>query len=168
VKIDFVRVGDRYFTEVERDDGALVRLRGPAAGAVPHDLVHYVVEDELGFDRGFWGKVGRGENVGKVEYLRAPSRKAKPLRRPPTGKGGDIEAIVGLVTRISEQPRRDGESIREALRTSLAAAIRDRARLEPAAVERMCRRLDAVRSSWEKLPNGGRISFEFPSKGRGV
>ena len=82
-----VRAGDRYFTEVERDDGAVVRLRGPGAHGLPHDLVHYVVESELHVDRGFWGKVSRGENVGKIEYVRAPSPAGPAPQARTTGQG---------------------------------------------------------------------------------
>jgi hypothetical protein len=113
MRIEMVRTGDRYFAEVERDDSAVVRLRGPGAHELPHDLVHHVVEAELAIDR--------GENVGKVEYVRAPSRRPRPLKHAPRGKGGDIEAIVGLVhrihrTRVERTPASDDLGRRWALR----------------------------------------------------
>lgn len=169
MEIAFVRAGDRYFTEVERDAGAVVRLRGPGGRArVPHDLVHYVVESELDVDRGFWGKVSRGENVGKVELVRPPNRRRRPARRAPRGKGGDIEAVVGLVTRIHAQPARDAATMRGLLETSLTPAMRSRSGLEPRAVERMCRRLDDLAGRWEKLPNGGRLVVDWPGRGARV
>ena len=160
-----VRAGDRYFTEVERDDGAVVRLRGPGAHGLPHDLVHYVVESELHVDRGFWGKVSRGENVGKVEYVRAPSRRARPLGHAPRGKGGDIEAIVGLVYRIhGTLPERTAASVGDHLRTSLTPAVRARAGVDAPAVLRMCRRLDDLGRKWAELRNGGRLVLDWPPR----
>jgi len=159
-----VRVGDRYFTEVERDDGAVVRLAGPGATALPHDLVHYVVESELGVDRGFWGKLSRGENVGKVEYVRAPSRRRPPLGHAPRGKGGDVEAIVGLVDRVHRLPERTPAAIRETLETALTSSLRSRAGLDAASVLRMCRRLDDLGGRWSRLRNGGRLVLDWPAR----
>jgi hypothetical protein len=165
VKIEFVRAGDRYFTEVERDDGAVVRLRGPGARGLPHDLVHYVVESELRVDRGFWGKVARGENVGKVEYVRAPSRRVRPLKHAPRGKGGDVEAIVGLVQRIhTTLQEKTPSAVGDYLDSSLTPALRERAGLDPTAVLRMCRRLDHLGGKWSKLRNGGRLVLDWPPR----
>jgi len=159
-----VRVGDRYFTEVERDDGAVVRLGGPGAHGVPHDLVHYVVESELRVDRGFWGKVSRGENVGKVAYVRAPSRRRPPLRHAPRGKGGDVEAIVGLVHRIHRLRDRTPATVRDQLETSLTPSVRARAGLDVKAVLRICRRLDDLGGRWARLGNGGRLVLDWPAR----
>jgi len=159
-----VRVGDRYFTEVERDDGAVVRLGGPGAHGVPHDLVHYVVESELRVDRGFWGKVSRGENVGKVAYVRAPSRRRPPLRHAPRGKGGDVEAIVGLVHRIHRLRDRTPATVRDQLETSLKPSVRARAGLDVKAVLRICRRLDDLGGRWARLGNGGRLVLDWPAR----
>jgi hypothetical protein len=165
MRIELVRAGDRYFTEVERDDGAVVRLRGPGAHGLPHDLVHYVVESELDVDRGFWGKVARGANVGKVEYVRAPCRRPRPLGRAPRGRGGDIESIVGLVHRIhGTLPQRTPAAVREYLDRSLTPAVRARAGLDTAAVLRMCRRLDDLERRWSKLRNGGRLVLDWPPR----
>jgi hypothetical protein len=164
MRIEMVRVGDRYFTEVERDDGAVVRLGGPGAHGVPHDLVHYVVESELRVDRGFWGKVSRGENVGKVEYVRLPTRRRPPLGHAPRGKGGDVEAIVGLVHRIYRLPERTESAVRESLDTSLTPAVRARAGLDAKAVLRMCRRLDDLGGRWARLGNGGRLALDWPAR----
>jgi hypothetical protein len=165
MRIELVRAGDRYFTEVERDDGAVIRLRGAGARSLPHDLVHYVVESELRVDRGFWGKVARGENVGKVEFVRRPNRRRRPLRHAPRGRGGDIEAIVGLVHRIyGTRPERTPTAVREYLDTSLTPAVRARAGLDATAVLRMCRRLDDLGRIWAELGNGGRLVLDWPAR----
>ena len=169
MRIEMVRVGARYFTEVERDDGAVVRLGSPGTHGLPHDLVHYVVESELHVDRGFWGKVACGENVGKVEYLRAPNRRPRPLKHAPRGRGGDVEAIVGLVHRIHRTlPDRSAVAVGRYLQTSLTPAVRARSGLDAPAVLRMCRRLDDLGRSWSKLRNGGRLVLDWPPRGARV
>ena len=165
MRIEMVRVGERYFTEVERDDGAVIRLGGPGAHGLPHDLVHYVVESELHVDRGFWGKVARGENVWKVECVRPPSQRPRPLKHAPRGKGADVEAIVGLVHRIhGTLPERTPAAVGCYLQTSLPPAVRARAGLDAPSVLRMCRRLDDPGQRWSKLRNGGRLVLDWPPR----
>jgi hypothetical protein len=162
MQIAFVRTGQRYFTEVERDDGAVIRLPGPGKTHPPHDLVHYVVESELGFDRGFWGKTARGEILGKVELVRAPTRKRKPARKPPRRVGVAVEPVVGLVTRIHGMRRRDRSSVEATLSTWLTPSARARAGLDPDALILMCRRLDELAARWAATPHGGRLVLSWP------
>jgi hypothetical protein len=57
----------RYWTDIERDDGARFEIRGIGfMGAVPHDLAHFVIETELGLANGFWGTVAAGGVVGSM------------------------------------------------------------------------------------------------------
>jgi hypothetical protein len=162
MEIVFVRDGQRYFMEVERDDGAVIRFRGPGTTHPPHDLVHYAVEYELDLDRGFWGKVARGEVLGKVELVRQPTRRLPPLRRAPTGRGSEVEVVVGLASRIYLAGGRDEASIRRALDSALTPGIRRRAGLDAAAALRVCRRLDELASSWKNTPDGGRLVLDWP------
>ncbi len=123
MEIAFVRDGQRYFLEVERDDGALIRFRGPGKTHPPHDLVHYAVEYELDLDRGLWGEVAHGEVFGRVEFVRQPTRRLPPLRRAPTGKGSEVEVLVGLAERFYLSPARDTASIQRAIGSSLTPEI---------------------------------------------
>ncbi len=57
----------RYWTAILRDDGASFEIRGIGfMGAAPHDLVHFVVERELGLANGFWGSVAAGGIFGSM------------------------------------------------------------------------------------------------------
>lgn len=46
--------------EYIREDGSTVEIDMPRQGILPHDLVHCVLESELGFTDGFMGVVARG------------------------------------------------------------------------------------------------------------
>ena len=51
MRVTFPRLPDREvgYSVVERDDGVVYQLLGGRAGPVlPHDIVHFVVERELG------------------------------------------------------------------------------------------------------------------------
>ena len=57
----------RYRSVLHRADGVDIELDGGsynkvggAAGEVPHDIAHLVVEEELGLERGVWGVLAAG------------------------------------------------------------------------------------------------------------
>lgn len=77
----FTRMADRRPVEtmVERDDGVVFAMRGAVGGAdLPHDLVHAVVETELGITDGVWGCVADGVTWRSRSDRRGP---ALPGRR---------------------------------------------------------------------------------------
>lgn len=47
-----------------RRDGSHTSVAMPRQGILPHDLIHYVVEDALGYTRGFLGMVASGSDIG--------------------------------------------------------------------------------------------------------
>jgi hypothetical protein len=66
MEIAFVKTGESHDrVHIRRVDGSEAAWRW-GAGGPPHDLVHWVVEDELGIDRGFWGLVAGGADFGFV------------------------------------------------------------------------------------------------------
>ncbi|HSV66898.1 MAG TPA: hypothetical protein VLJ59_13430 [Mycobacteriales bacterium] len=62
MEITFTHTGGlRDWVYVLRDDGTPLRWPWPSYGtALPHDLLHYVVETRLGLRRGFWGRLADG------------------------------------------------------------------------------------------------------------
>jgi len=64
----FVRtVGERDRIYVIRSDGSEVNWAFPAYGdALPHDLIHLVVEAAFGIGQGFWGRVDAGVDPGAI------------------------------------------------------------------------------------------------------
>ena len=62
LKVAFVRTvgeADRFY--VTRSDGSEASWSSPTYGdALPHDLIHLVVESAFGLSRGFWGRVDEG------------------------------------------------------------------------------------------------------------
>src|SRR5258706_12059736 len=68
MRIRFVRTSgapDRVY--VRRSDGSETSWSFPTYGdAVPHDLVHLVVEDAFAIADGFWGRVDRGVDPARI------------------------------------------------------------------------------------------------------
>jgi hypothetical protein len=68
MRVCFVRKrGERDRVYVTRTDGTEVSWVFPSYGdALPHDLVHLVVEAAFGLARGFWGRVDEGADVARM------------------------------------------------------------------------------------------------------
>lgn len=89
--------GEKYDRlEFLRHDGTRSEIDMPRQGALPHDLVHYVVETGFGYTRAFLSLVARG----------ADARYVMELTHDPANAELDREAIVA-------------EAIVEALQTQL-------------------------------------------------
>lgn len=54
---------------IVRADGSKAETRFPKKGPVPHDAVHFIVEETLGLDRGFWGMIASGISPDEVQEL---------------------------------------------------------------------------------------------------
>jgi 5-methylcytosine-specific restriction endonuclease McrA len=61
MKIQFTKqAGNHDWMECIRDDGTSTRCPMPKQGILPHDFVHYVVEETLNLKRGFYGILAIG------------------------------------------------------------------------------------------------------------
>jgi hypothetical protein len=66
MEIAFVHTGESHDRiHISRDDGSEASWRWGAGGPA-HDLIHWVVEDALLLERGFWGLVAAGADFGFV------------------------------------------------------------------------------------------------------
>ncbi|MGY1794088.1 hypothetical protein ACI796_08915 [Geodermatophilus sp. SYSU D00525] len=103
----FSRLADRrpVETRVERDDGVVFSLRGAGGGAdLPHDLVHALVETELGVRDGIWGCIADGvvwttmRHVSGRQPPHATERSAR-LKRERAAAIARAEGVADLVSR---------------------------------------------------------------------
>ncbi|MGY1726565.1 hypothetical protein ACI79J_06305 [Geodermatophilus sp. SYSU D01062] len=103
----FSRLADRrpVETRVERDDGVVFALRGAGGGAdLPHDLVHALVEAELGMREGIWGCIADGvvwttmRHVSGRQPPHAAERSAR-LKRERAAAVTRAEGVADLVSR---------------------------------------------------------------------
>jgi hypothetical protein len=118
-------------TRVERDDGVVFVMRGAGGGAeLPHDLVHALVESQLGVPDGIWGCVADGAVWRSMRHVsgRQPPHAAERSARLKRERAGPIqraEALADLVGRLA----RGGEVLPQ----EPAGAGLDSARLTAAA-----------------------------------
>ena len=55
--------------EIRRADGSVADTRFPKKGPVPHDAVHWIVEETLGLRGGFWGMIAAGKHPEDVQDI---------------------------------------------------------------------------------------------------
>ena len=94
-------------TLVERDDGVVFTMRGAGGGGdLPHDLVHAVVEQQLGVGDGIWGGVADGVVWRSMTHLsgrRPPhaAERSERLKRERSASVRSAEALADLVERLA-------------------------------------------------------------------
>src|SRR5688572_23264766 len=94
-------------TLVERDDGVVFTMRGAGGGTeLPHDLVHAVVERQLGVGDGIWESVADGVVWRSMTHLsgRRPPHAAERsdrLKRERSASVRSAESLADLVERLA-------------------------------------------------------------------
>ncbi|HLV74137.1 hypothetical protein FHX41_2547 [Actinomadura hallensis] len=169
MEVSFERTGERRYATVVTLPGLAPRRMDPAPGyddEIPHDLVHYLAEAELGLTAGVYGRAaaGGGEFRPTAETPGDPRRRTREQRR--------------LKKREASLARRDrGDMARSehfaglcdlAWRRRSGAATPAWAEREPIppedapVVDRILRHLDELAPLWRDLPVGGALTFTWP------
>jgi hypothetical protein len=153
----FPRMADRRPVEtlVERDDGVVFAMRGAGGGAdLPHDLVHALVETELGVADGIWGCVADGVVWGSMRHVsgRQPPHAAERSARLKRERAAAIQRAEALADLVGRSARGA-----EVLPGEVAALGLPPERVAVAAVALA----DAGRS-WRALAVGEAWTLEWP------
>ncbi|TDC46799.1 hypothetical protein E1281_27240 [Actinomadura sp. KC345] len=169
MEVTFERTGERRYATVIALPGLNPRRWDPAPGFdenIPHDLVHYLAEAELGLRFGVYGRAaaGGGGFTAMTDTPGDPRRRTREQRRMKKREAslaradrGDMarsEYFAGLCDVVwrhragAETPGwADGKSVPpEDLPT----------------VDRILNRLDESAPLWRDLPVGGSLTFTWP------
>jgi hypothetical protein len=173
MNVRFRRTGVRRYAVVVTVAGEPPRTMDPAPAYdddIPHDLVHYIVEAELGFANGVYGRAARGGGtfITTADGDGGPRERARKQR-----KQQRREAALGA---------QDARRAADMARSERFAALCDVAwrrkhgqrpdparsppvpRAEDAAdLERVVSRLDAIAPLWRALSVGGELVFDWPN-----
>jgi hypothetical protein len=167
--VRFERTGERRYATVVILPGRHPRRMEPAPGydeQIPHDLVHYLTEAELGLASGVFGRAaaGGGGFTETVETPGDPRRRAREqrrlkkreasLNRADSGDMGRSERLAGLCD-IAWRRRAGASAPEWARRTRIPAE-------DAAAVDRILDRLDELAPLWQELPVGGALTITGP------
>ena len=163
MKISFVKTGTRrYGVHVERERAPALWI-GTAPGYddyLPHDLLHFVAEAELGLDGGVFGDLDAGGNarmfvpVDKELVAKMWRQKRMHGYRLPDGRRSEL--LAGVL---------EGAWEAHGAGRDLTAAQRERtveAGLDEAKVRALLPLLDDLAERWHALEAGGKLTLEWP------
>jgi len=169
MRVAFERTGERSYATVVMLAGEPPRRTDPAPGyddEIPHDLVHYLVEAELGLSHGVYGRAAAGggafvstSSAGSArQHARARRRQKKreaALSREDEGDMARSEYIVGLCD-LAWRRRAGAETPTWAEGAQLPPE-------ESQVIARVLALLDEVAPRWKKLPIGEALVFRWPN-----
>lgn len=173
MRVTFRRIGERRYAVVVEVPGEAAQTMSPAPGFdphIPHDLVHYVVEAELGLQAGVFGRAARGGGTfyaaetaansrEQARRRRKQARREQSLRREPAHEeqldlSERLAALCDLAWRRRHEQRPDPSFWHPSTPVSAIDAAR---------VERVVSRLDQLAPLWNRLPVGGELALTWPS-----
>lgn len=173
MQVRFKRTGERRYATFVVREGEPPQGMDPAPAYdddIPHDLVHYVVEAELGLANGVYGRAaqGAGTFVWIATQDSAPRERARQQRRQrrrerslaahderhtaDMSESERLAAVCDLAFRRKRGQRAD------ATRTPPQPLPSDAPK-----VERVVSRLEAIAPRWRALRVGDELVFEWPS-----
>jgi hypothetical protein len=159
----FVRtVGERDRVYVTRSDGTQASWVFPSYGdALPHDLVHLVVESAFGLALGFWGRVDAGADPAAInaEANRTGGRDKYAAFGPDRTELLLAEAVANLRWLAEDA---SGRSLADDLRAACASGgLPEPADLSSDRMERVRDRLRSLTRQWRALVPKGAIELAF-------
>ena len=166
LKAAFVRtVGERDRIYVVRSDGSEVSWAFPTYGdALPHDLIHLVVEAAFGLRQGFWGRVDAGVDPGAI--MADANRKGGANKY---AAFGPAMSELQLAEALANPGWLVGEPSTASLREHIVVACRESGLSPPALLS--AKRVDRVRvvlrtlaSRWRGLTPKGTLTMAFDSQ----
>jgi hypothetical protein len=173
MNVAFKRTGARRYAVIVSLPGEASRTMDPAPGYdddIPHDIVHYVVEAELGLTYGVYGRAARGagtfyaasDGAGRTRERarkqRKQQRRERALGDRDEGEAAEMarsERLAGIcdVTwRRKHGQKPDPGRSPPVVRTEDAADVK-----------RVVARLDLIAPLWRTLPIEGELVFEWPN-----
>jgi len=146
----------RYEVAIEREHGpALLPRSGPTLDAeMPHDLEHFVVEEQVGIELGVFGQLASG---GSGIFFPAPkdnSLRRKQLAERIATQGRDDIARSEELTRVVAAARAHGSLPRGNVRVDVRADD----------VAAAVRRLDDLAREWAVLAPGESLTLTWPDR----
>jgi hypothetical protein len=169
VEVTFAKTAAGFCeTHVVRSDG--VRLAVPPVGPsrlMPHDLVHFVVESELGLAHGFWGCIAAGAVLGSMRVVSGRRRPhaeehSRAVLRSAGQRLTEAENLVRLVGDAVIGDRAAPVEVARRIDRSWRPRGPSRPRCSFETAQRMGAALRARRAQWAALAPGDALRLRWP------
>lgn len=172
MNVAFKRTGARRYAVIVTRSGESPQSLDPAPGYdddIPHDLVHYVVEAELGLTSGVYGRAARGAGtfIATADRDRSPRERARQQRKQQkreralsahdAQQSGELARSERLAALCDVAWRRQHGQKADPGRAAPLLHARD-----AADVARVVARLDVLAALWRGLIIGQALVFDWP------
>ena len=161
MRVTFVRnVGARDRIYVVRDDGSETSWEFPSYGeALPHDLVHLIVEKRFGVTGGVWGRVAAGADLVKINAAANRSGGKDKYR----ALGDEVVLSEALANAPWTMPELapDADAILARMK-EMAGPRTLPASVTLASIARVREELCGLRDRWVAFAPKGALDFEYP------
>lgn len=156
--------------EARRDDGTFASELVPEKGPIAHDLVHFVVESELGFDRGFWGLVAAGHAPELIAEMAKAAGHASAKRAtepdPQFVQAIQVERIVESFEAEFWSRGDDNDALRAMAEAGCEQSLVACPALDDDSIDRARDRLVALADEWARLAVGETLLLDWPERNR--
>ncbi len=151
--------------DIQRDDGSCVTTRFPKKGPVPHDAVHFAVEQGLILDDFFWGRVAAGADPEMLAEMAKmgghASAKRAELPDPNIVEMIQSERLVECFEADLWSGGGDCESLRAMADAGWAASKVPPLALTDAQIVAIRATITDIAERWGVCPVGGSIALEW-------
>ncbi len=151
--------------DIARPDGTAAHTRFPKKGPVPHDAVHYIVEEALGLKRGFWGMIAGGLHPEDVQEIAKAAGHASAKRADiPDASIVELlqaERLVECFEAALWSGDCDASSLREVARAGCTASHVPLPEMSDAMILAIADRVSALSDAWVPAPVDHCWSFEW-------
>ncbi|MFT3745724.1 MAG: hypothetical protein QM785_15720 [Pyrinomonadaceae bacterium] len=151
MKVTFKRTKERAYSLMIEGPKIATAVMDPAPGyheRLPHDVAHFIVENELGIKGGIFGQMSLGGIIRPVEIDARIQRKAK-RKREAIFKANEHDALFSEHAIWAAQSRWERHDIIPSTKISQAD------------LDRVIGKFEEFANEWSRLPIGGSITLEW-------
>jgi len=155
-----MRTGERRYSVSVEGPGIDPLIMDPAPGydtKMPHDMAHFIVENEMGIEGGLFGQLAAGGHAGTfrpVEGGKMPSRKAKKGGRLAAESRNDADLSERLVYWVWQIWTGHPDK---------AAPVKGYTETD---IQHICSRFKEISAEWEALTVGGSLTLGWRGKAK--
>ncbi|MDX2040499.1 MAG: hypothetical protein SF097_04580 [Acidobacteriota bacterium] len=188
LEIQFRRTGERRYAVTIHRSGQPTLEMNPAPGydsAMPHDLLHFIVESELGLRQGIFGQIADGGTAGTFRAVQSPGedrREAARSRRRETQRGSKLlrqgqedsmQSERATVICLYEWLAQSADTARRTLAAEMAVNARhirsqltaaESKALNESAIKRICAQMEELSQQWAALKIDQALTVFWPGK----
>ena len=174
MRVQFHKTDDRrYSVVILRDGREPLRMRTAPGNdpLMPHDLQHFIVEQELGIRLGIFGQVAVGGTAGTF-HGDTNDRKAKRRGKNLSRAGRDdsarseratyVSVFNWLVASANPSLQRRAADMKDAVNSTLALMnAGERRSFDARTVARICARMELLSQQWAATPVGDCLELQW-------